>query len=105
MAPQERYVTSTGIHRVRSKVTDEIKPVLTKAKTDIHETDVGNVGFGALGELLFGWKYHELQGYSKTIIEQAIDTLDKWDTALTTIEKNWRSAEDNSTPGVTVVYQ
>ncbi|MCW2886836.1 MAG: hypothetical protein QOE54_4211 [Streptosporangiaceae bacterium] len=107
MAPpqQERYVTSKGIERVRKKVTDEIKPVLEKAKTDLHDTDVALPGFGLLGELFFGWKYHELQAYSQTVIAQAVDTLGKWDTALKTIENNWRSAEDNSTPGVTVVYQ
>jgi hypothetical protein len=103
--PQERYVTSQGIEKVRKKVTDEIKPVLEKAKTDVHGTDVGFPGFGVLGELIFGWKYRELQTYSQEILTEAIDTLDKWDKSLTDIKKAWRSAEDNSTPHVTVVYQ
>lgn len=103
--PQERYVTSAGIDRLRKKVTDEIKPVLVKAHTDIQETDLGFPGFGLLGEMLFGWKYRELQHYARDVLGEAVDTLTKWDTALGQVKDNWRKAEDNSIPGVTVLYQ
>ena len=102
---QDRYVTSNGIEKLRKKVTDEIKPVLVKSKNDIKGTDVGFPGFGILGEMLFGWKYRELMHYAEDVLGEAVTTVTKWDGALTDIKTNWRKAEDNSTPGVTVVYQ
>ncbi|MCW2939510.1 MAG: hypothetical protein JWN00_2495 [Actinomycetia bacterium] len=101
-APQERYVTSNGIEKVRKKVTNEIKPVLEKAHTDIDTTGVSFPGFGLLGEAVFGWKYSELQGYAKQILAEGTDTLTQWDTALADIESKWKAAENNST---LVVYQ
>jgi hypothetical protein len=98
---QERYVVSSAIGELRTKIASQITPVIAKAHTDIDDTSVSFPGFGLLGQVVFGSAYNGLQSYSREVLTNALDTLHAWDTSLGQIEKNWRNAEDNST----VVYQ
>jgi hypothetical protein len=98
---QEIHVVSSAIGEIRTKIATEITPTIQKAHTDIDTTSVGFPGFGLLGQVAFGIAYGQIQGYSRQVLQNALDTLGAWDTSLGQIEKNWRNAEDKST----VVYQ
>ncbi|SEG79440.1 hypothetical protein SAMN04489712_112216 [Thermomonospora echinospora] len=94
---QDRHVTSEGIGKVRAKVVGDLKRMIDEMRTDIDSTDVGPPGFGLLGEIVFGWKYREIQEHCREILGQAGETLDAWGTSLTVIQQNWRNAENANT--------
>lgn len=93
---QEIHVMSSAIGDLRTKIAGELTPVLKKAHTDIDDTSVSFPAFGALGQLVFGTAYSDVQNYARQTLQNALDTLSGWDTALAQIEKNWLNAEDKS---------
>jgi hypothetical protein len=98
---QERYVTSEAIESVRQKIDSDLKQFFVDVKTYIDDTDVPFPGWGALGALLIGFQYSNMQNDVRKKADDGYDTADAMATALGVVKTNWRRAEDAST----VVYQ
>ncbi|MGV9772952.1 hypothetical protein [Streptosporangium sp. NPDC003464] len=97
---QDKYVTSSAIANIQRNLGERVIPGLHELKKDIDSTDVGFPGFGLLG-MLMGSKYAQTQDDIKQMVDDAVTTVDAWISALETIKKNWRDAEDANT----VVYR
>lgn len=100
-AQQERYVTSAAIESVRKKIETDAKQFFEDVKGYVDDTDVPGPGWGALGTLVIGLRYAEIQNDIRRLMNDGRDTMDAWCGALDTMKKNWRKAEDAST----AVYQ
>jgi hypothetical protein len=98
---QERYVTSAGIESVRKKIDTDAKQFFADVKGYVDDTDVSFPGWGVLGSLIIGIRYGKIQDDVRGLMDNGHDTMDAWSTALDTIKKNWKKAEDSST----AVYQ
>jgi hypothetical protein len=97
---QEIHVTSSAIADIQRNLGETFIPALRELKGHVDSTSVPFPGFGSLGLLMIG-KYGGTQNDVRGMVDDAIDTVEKWIEALETIKKNWVKAELNST----VVYK
>jgi len=101
MAPgQERYVTSEGIEKIRVTLKDEAIPFFQRIRTMVGETDVAFPGFGLIGLIAISPAYRNVQEEMERYMQDAVDAMEAWRTALEGIKRVWRAAEDYSAPTV-----
>ncbi|MFC5751497.1 hypothetical protein [Actinomadura rugatobispora] len=101
MAPgQEKYVTSEGIESIRVTLQQEAIPFFQQVKKMVGETDVGFPGFGLLGMIAISPTYNNVQTEMERYMQDAVDVMEAWRTALEDIKRVWRAAEDYSAPKV-----
>ncbi len=91
---QERYVTSTAIENIRKKVDTDLKQFFVNIKKYVDDTDIPFPGWGALGSLLIGFQYTNMQNDLRRLADNGRDSTEVIATALGTVERNWKKAED-----------
>lgn len=98
---QDRYVTSKAIKAIGAELDADVIPEIKELRLILGSTDLGGLGWGAVGELLIGLRYRHVQETVEEKFVQAVAVLESWQEALDVVETNWRTAEDRSV----VVYQ
>ncbi|NJP95965.1 unnamed protein product [[Actinomadura] parvosata subsp. kistnae] len=98
---QEIYVTSAAISSIQHHLDETFIPALEALKKTIDDTDVPAPGFGMPLGLALSQAYGARQDDVRGAVDKAVKTVEAWVTALETIKKNWRDAEESST----VVYK
>ncbi|GGL14913.1 hypothetical protein Sme01_16210 [Sphaerisporangium melleum] len=94
---QERYVTSEAIGSIIHEINEDVLPAIKEWRSMIDSTDVGFPGWGALGEVVVGLRYTQIQDDVREKLTEAIAVLETWTHQLETARRNWRTAEDRST--------
>lgn len=93
---QTRNVTSVAIQRVINEISEDVIPAVKHWDALVDTTHVAFPGWGALGEVMVGLRYRNLQDDVQEKFSQAISVLEDWNVKLDTARTNWRTAEDRS---------
>ncbi|WP_248961034.1 hypothetical protein [Sphaerisporangium perillae] len=111
---QERYVTSEAIKSIIKEINEDVIPAIKEWRALVDSTDVPDLGlpgglgnslpgwmsipgWGVVGEVVIGVRYHRLQDDVRDKFTEAISVLETWTHQLDTAQRNWRTAEDQST--------
>ncbi|GII60385.1 hypothetical protein Skr01_04700 [Sphaerisporangium krabiense] len=94
---QEKYVTSAAIESIIKEIDQDVVPAVREWRGLVDTTTVGFPGWGALGELIIGLRYRQVQDDVRGKLAEAVTVLETWTRQLDTARANWRAAEDAST--------
>ncbi|MEV0148064.1 MULTISPECIES: hypothetical protein [unclassified Nonomuraea] len=93
---QEIHVTSRTISHVRDRCDDELKEWLIHLRQIIGTLVIDSPGFGLVGDQVIGKTYDAIRHEADGLLGDAQQAVESWVNALTTCQRNWRSAEDHS---------
>ncbi|MFC4584694.1 hypothetical protein [Sphaerisporangium corydalis] len=94
---QERYVTSAAIESIIKEIDEDVLPAVKEWRSLVDSTVVGFPGWGAIGEVLIGVRYRNVQDDVREKFSEAISVLETWTRDLDVARRNWRTAEEQST--------
>jgi hypothetical protein len=94
---QDRYVTSAAIESIIKEINEDVIPAVKEWRDLVDTTVVGFPGWGAIGELLIGLRYRNMQDDVREKFDEAVSVLSVWNHQLDTARRNWRTAEEQST--------
>ena len=94
---QERYVTSAAIESIIKEIDEHVTPAIKEWRALVDTTEVGFPGWGAIGEIVIGFRYRQVQGDVRQKFDEALGVLATWTHQLDTAKRNWHTAEDQST--------